>query len=138
MAEVVRSVDLDAAPDEVWEAIVDDEARSSWLGGETRLDPVPGGGGYATTEDGERRQVRVDEVDAGRRLSFRWWPEGGGEASTVELVVLPRSGGSTLTVTETLPVVRASASASVALVSSRLLDLELSLLLRRVGLLAVA
>ena len=135
MPEVTRSVDLDAAPEEVWDAIVDDDARASWLGGETQLDPVPGGDGYATTEDGERRRLHVDEVEAGRRLTFRWWPDAGGEASSVELVVLPRPGGSTLTVTERLPVARASAAAPF--VSGRLLDLELSLLLRRMGLLAI-
>ena len=128
MAEVTRSVDLDVAPEDVWEAIVDDDARSAWLGGETRLDPVPGGEGYATTDDGEHRRVRVDAVEPGRRLSFHWWADDGDDLSVVELVVIPRPGGSTLTVTETMPVMRAS-------VGERLLDLELYFLLRA-GLLA--
>ena len=128
MADVTRSVDLDVAPEEVWEAIVDDDARGCWLGGQTQLDPVPGGEGYATTEDGAHRWVRVDEVDPGRRLSFRWWADDDDAMSVVELVVVPRPGGSTLTVTETMPVARAS-------IGARIVDLELFFLLRA-GLLA--
>jgi uncharacterized protein YndB with AHSA1/START domain len=126
---VTRHLETEARPEELWEAVVDDEARSAWWGGETRLDPTPGGGGYATDPDGTLRTIVVDEVhdgdgeDGRRRLALRWWPEAGGPTSTVELVVEPRPGGSRLTVTER------RAAPTATLCAGRLLDLDLVLLL---------
>jgi uncharacterized protein YndB with AHSA1/START domain len=123
---VTRHLETEVGPDELWETVVDDSQRAIWWGGETRLDPTPGGTGYATDPDGAVRSIVVDDVHEGddsRRLALRWWPEGGGSVSTVELVVEPRPGGSRLIVTErrTIP--------TATLCAGRVLDLELVLLL---------
>jgi uncharacterized protein YndB with AHSA1/START domain len=123
---VTRQLETEAGPEELWEAVVDDDQRAAWWGGETRLDPTPGGAGYATDPDGAVRSIVVDEVsesDDIRRIGMRWWPEDGGPVSTVELVVEPWPGGSRLTVTERRTVPTAT------LCAGRLLDLELVLLL---------
>jgi uncharacterized protein YndB with AHSA1/START domain len=97
---VTRSVDIAAGADDVWAAIADPERRGDWLD-----DP-----------DAATRTVRVDEVDAGRRMVWTWWGPGDEpDASTVEIALRPLDGGGTrVVVTETLalPLPRASASAS--------------------------
>jgi uncharacterized protein YndB with AHSA1/START domain len=111
---VERSVDLDAPVEDVWSAITDEDAISEWFGGPATLDPVPGGAGRFES-DGEVRHARVDDVEPGRRLSWRWWTDdddGPITAVTFELTSLPI--GTRLVVTEQtlLPgVPRASACA---------------------------
>ena len=55
-------------------------------------------------DDDEERVVRIDEVVDGERVRFEWWPaERPGDASAVELVVLPAPAGAVLHVTEVFP-----------------------------------
>jgi uncharacterized protein YndB with AHSA1/START domain len=140
--QVTRSVDLDADVDDVWRAVADPDERALWLD-----DP-----------DARARRVRVDEVtevtaptggDAARRMVWTWWHPGDeGDASTVSVVVAPRTGGGTrVVVTERLvapapATLRASASASAGgfrsraavLWGHRMLGLELLFLASRAGL----
>jgi uncharacterized protein YndB with AHSA1/START domain len=112
---VTRTVELDAATDAVWEAIADPELRAQWLG----------------DDEAAARTVRVDEIDAGRRLVWTWWRPDGDEpdASTVEIAVSPRTDGGTRVVVTERPLsapMSASASASTrAGWDHRLLGLEL-------------
>jgi uncharacterized protein YndB with AHSA1/START domain len=124
---VTRTVDVDAGVEEVWSAISDPEQRSHWL----------------DDDDARARELRVDRVDAGRRLVWTWWRRGDEPgASRVEIVVAPTPAGTRVVVTETVtesfaaPTLRARAtgrSASVDPVtlrpgdrwSYRLLGLEL-------------
>jgi uncharacterized protein YndB with AHSA1/START domain len=73
----------------------------------------------------------VDEVDAGRRLAWRWWTDGDAASSRVEITLVPSDGGTEVRVVEQLlpspTVARASAKASEAW-SHRLLHLEALLL----------
>ena len=102
--EVTRSVELEAAADDVWAAITDPDLRARWL----------------DDDDAQARTVRLDAVDADRRLVWTWWrPDDESGASTVEIVLTPTAVGTRLVVTETLPVgasplgpARASATAS--------------------------
>ncbi len=71
---VNRSVVIHATPDDVWNALADPGLLSSWFGGEARLAVRPGGTGRFVTDDGEVRLAVVEEVDAGRRIVFSWWP----------------------------------------------------------------
>lgn len=96
---VVREIDLGVDADEVWDALVRDDQRREWMGGETELEVEPGGRGYVTEDDGTRREVLVDDVVPGRRLSFDWWTEND-DPTHVELVIVPTSTGTRLTVTE--------------------------------------
>jgi uncharacterized protein YndB with AHSA1/START domain len=99
---VERSVELDAPADVVWSALTESDAIADWFGGEVTLDPVPGGEGRFAGDDGEVRRARVDEVEPGRRLSWRWWTEhdddGPITAVTFELTEL--DGATRLVVTE--------------------------------------
>src|SRR6202011_1249063 len=64
----------------------------------------PGGCGRFQEEDGSLREARVDTVDRGRRLAFRWWPAGReDEASDVDYVLVEEAAGTRLVVTERRP-----------------------------------
>jgi uncharacterized protein YndB with AHSA1/START domain len=116
---VTRSVEVEAGTDDVWLAISDPERRALWL----------------DDDDARARRLRIDEVEAGRRLVWTWWPaddesggtEGGAGASTVEVVLAPTVAGTRVTVTETAPIApRATAGVrSGSRWGYRLLGLEL-------------
>ena len=88
-AVVTRTVDVDAAPADVWQAVADPAERALWLD-----DPEALG-----------RHVRVDESSPGHRLVWTWWRPGDeGDASTVSVVLAPVDGGGTrVVVTESVP-----------------------------------
>jgi len=115
---ITRSVDLEAAADDVWQALTTPELLGGWLEGDVKVDVRPGGDGVLVEPDGAVRRMLIDEVRPARRLALRWWPEdGSGPASTVELDLLPTPVGTLLVVTETLlerHPVRATASADAA------------------------
>ena len=84
---VSREVEVQADADEVWSAISDPELRSLWL----------------DDDDARSRDLRLDEVDEGRRLVWTWWrPDDEPGSSTVEIVLAPTPGGTRVVVTETL------------------------------------
>jgi uncharacterized protein YndB with AHSA1/START domain len=129
--EVTRSVELDADVDEVWRCLTDDDERSAWFGGDTRIDVRPGGAGRVVDPDGTHRSVQVDRVEPGRRLGWRWWRDDDGEASDVEFVLEPVGPATRLVVTERRTAVVGDVSACLTGgVASRLPDLELLLLTR--------
>ena len=90
---VEQEIELDAAADDVWRALTDPTDLAAWLGDEVDLPVTPGGTGRVV-DDGVARVVQVDDVDDGRRLSFRWWDEAEGEggASRVVITLLPGDG----------------------------------------------
>jgi uncharacterized protein YndB with AHSA1/START domain len=125
-AEVTRSVEVEAAADQVWELLADPELRGAWLDDDDALD----------------REVRVDEARPGESLVWTWWrPDDELGASQVAIVLTElATGGTRVAVTERLlapPAVRAStlrvearATASVGFPTvwdRRLLGLELLL-----------
>ena len=93
---VEQEIELDAAAEDVWRAISEPGDQAAWLGDEVDLPVTPGGSGRIV-DDGVVRRVRVDEVDEGRQLAFRWWDEDGGEtgATRVVITLLPGDGGRT-------------------------------------------
>jgi uncharacterized protein YndB with AHSA1/START domain len=97
---VTRSVLLDAAPTEVWEALTDETALSEWLAPEVELEPEEGGEVVCRYEDGSERRGEVELVEEAERLAFSWRREGG-EPSRVELIVDAVAGGTRVTVVET-------------------------------------
>jgi uncharacterized protein YndB with AHSA1/START domain len=96
---VTREVDIDASPEEVWEALATDEGRERWL-----AEP--------------ERDIRIEVVEAPHRLV--WWWESADEPSTrVEFRVLATAPGSRVIVTESIPTFPlASLSASFARVAA--------------------
>lgn len=87
-SSVTRSVDLDASPEAVWEAVADPERRRTWLD-----DP-----------DASDRALRIDHANPGRSLTWTWWrPDDEASASQVEVVLTELPGGATrVAVTERL------------------------------------
>ena len=118
---VERSIELPVESDRVWEALVDDELRSDWLGDDVSLDPEPGGA--LDVRDGDEHRVGVVErVEPGRRLGLRWWPETRpDETSEGDVVLVPVTTGTRLTVIERRAVpITMSASATASIATSRL------------------
>src|SRR5919199_5453798 len=81
--EVTRELVLPAPPDEVWEALTDPERLKEWFANDVEWD---GDELVYRWDDGEERRARIDELDAPRRLGFRWREDGGDETQgTFEL-----------------------------------------------------
>ena len=90
-----RTIELAAAPDEVWGSL------PSLLGDDVELVAEPGGPVRARGPEGERAGT-VDEADAPHRLAFWWVPVVGDEApSFVEIELAGGAVGTRLTVRET-------------------------------------
>jgi uncharacterized protein YndB with AHSA1/START domain len=120
LAETTTTTELDATPDEVWDALTDTDGAAAWLGEGTVLEPLEGGSiDTPDPESGVARTGRVDEALPGRRLAFTWWPSDPDSpvpASTVTIELLPIGTSTRLVVTErpltTAPQARASVDTS--------------------------
>jgi uncharacterized protein YndB with AHSA1/START domain len=77
---VEREATLPAGPDEVWEALTDEDRLAEWLGDE--------------------REREIEEVIEGERLTFTW-ARPGEDASRVEFAIEAVPDGTRLVVTET-------------------------------------
>lgn len=71
MAEHRTSIDIDAAPEVVFEFLVTDTGMTSWLGQWASLDPVPGGE-FAVDIAGYRARGMFLAVDPPRRVTVSW------------------------------------------------------------------
>jgi uncharacterized protein YndB with AHSA1/START domain len=100
---VTRSVELDAAPAEVWDALTEDALLGEWLADEVELEAAPGGEIVCRYADGEERRGEVELVEEAERLAWSWRREGGAP-SRVELVLDAVADRTRLTITETAPV----------------------------------
>jgi uncharacterized protein YndB with AHSA1/START domain len=81
--KVRREVEIEATPEEVWEALATEEGRERWL-------------------DEPDRQVHVEVVDAPSRLVWWWW-EGDEPPTRVELLVVAAPAGARVLVVESVP-----------------------------------
>ena len=81
---VRREVDIEATPEEVWDALATEEGRDTWL------EPDP------------QREVHVEVVDEPSRLVWWWW-RGDEPATRVEVLVVAAPAGARVIVTETEP-----------------------------------
>jgi uncharacterized protein YndB with AHSA1/START domain len=100
---VTRSVDLDAAPAQVWDALTEAALLAEWLADEVEIEPEPGGEIVCRYADGEERRGEVELVEEAERLAWSWWREGDDGPSRVELVLDAVAAGTRLTVIETAP-----------------------------------
>jgi uncharacterized protein YndB with AHSA1/START domain len=80
---VTRDIEIDASPDEVWEALATEEGRESWL------------------EEPER-EIEVEVLEPPSRLVW-WWSTDGEPPTRVEFLVVAAPAGARVTVTETAP-----------------------------------
>jgi uncharacterized protein YndB with AHSA1/START domain len=102
--QVTREVVMPATTEEVWEALTDPAELAEWFANEVELEPEPGGEGVFRWETGEVRRARVDEVEVGRRLAFRWSAEDSPEEETEVAFTLEEvPEGTRVTVTESAP-----------------------------------
>lgn len=76
--EVTREVVLEAPVEEVWDALTDPERLEEWF-----------------AEDGEERQLVVEEVETGRRVAYTW------EEGRVAIELEEAGDGTRVVVTET-------------------------------------
>jgi uncharacterized protein YndB with AHSA1/START domain len=124
---IQRQIVVPADADRLWRALTDPDEAEGWLGGRidwtleegSELRFTPSGPGY-----GPAREGRVDAVEPGRYLRFRWWParrtEGDvGEADISEVAYVlepdPGEGGdSTVLTVEEVPCPLATACAATA------------------------
>lgn len=93
--EVTREIELESAPDEVWEAITE----SDWLGDEASIEPCPGGDVTVGPREGW-----VEEYEPAERLTI-WWSEGDEESSRVQFDLVETDSGTRVIVTESRPLV---------------------------------
>ena len=74
-------IEIDATPEEVWDALATEEGREAWLD--------------------DDREVHVEAVDAPRRMVWWWWE--GDQASRVEIRLEPAVSSTRVIVTESVP-----------------------------------
>jgi uncharacterized protein YndB with AHSA1/START domain len=96
---VERETLVEATPEEVWEALTQEDRLEEWLAPEVELDPVEGGE-IAVRDGDEERTGTVETIEERERLAFTWSRPGEGE-SFVEFTIEALPGGSRVTVVET-------------------------------------
>ncbi len=80
---VRREIEVEASPEEVWEALVDEERRDDWL-------------------DEPGREIDVEEAQAPHRLVW-WWSDGDEPPTRVEFSIVAVPRGTRVVVTESVP-----------------------------------
>jgi uncharacterized protein YndB with AHSA1/START domain len=90
--QVERTLDVAVGAAAAWASIADPARLGDWLAGRVDGDLEPGAPVGFRLDDGEARRGVVREVQAGRLLSFCWWPVGApAAATTVTIAVEPVS-----------------------------------------------
>jgi uncharacterized protein YndB with AHSA1/START domain len=96
---VERDTLVEASPEEVWEALTDEDRLEEWLAPDVELDPTEGGE-IAVRDGEEERSGTVQTLEENERFAFTWSRPGEGE-SFVEFTIEALPGGSRVTVVET-------------------------------------
>jgi uncharacterized protein YndB with AHSA1/START domain len=96
---VERDTLVEASPEEVWEALTDQDRLEEWLAPDVELEPTEGGE-IAVRDGDEERAGTVETVEENERFAFTWSRPGEGE-SFVEFTIEALPGGSRVTVVET-------------------------------------
>jgi uncharacterized protein YndB with AHSA1/START domain len=107
--DAIHEISIQAAPGEVWEALVDPIVLSVWFGAHGELEPREGAPVRFRFPDGSERRGLVEDVEPGRRLTWRWRELRGaglglvvGPSSTVVIDVVPEGGGTRVRVRESV------------------------------------
>ena len=98
---IVHERQLAASPETVFGFFTDPEKATRWLAAAVTFDPRPGGVNLQTHVDDEGvrhlMRGRFLEVSPPSRVVWSWsFQEGGADASTVEITLEPRDGGTWL------------------------------------------
>lgn len=97
--EIRREIEVDAPPEEVWDALTDPARLREWFANDVDFDARPGGAGTFRWHDGSVRHARVERVDEARELEFVWWDDERGE-SVVSISLADCDEGTRVTVVE--------------------------------------
>jgi len=81
--EVCREVEVQASPEEVFEALVTEEGRERWL-------------------DEPEREIHIESADPPERLAW-WWSSEEHPATRVEFRIVAAPRGTRVVVTESVP-----------------------------------
>ncbi|HIF56037.1 MAG TPA: ATPase [Gemmatimonadetes bacterium] len=97
---VEKTLHFEASRERVWKAITDPAELAMWFGDEAEFDLRVGGHGAMIWEKHGRYEMRVDEVEAPRRLVWSWIHESDvafddAPATRVEWNLTEREGGGT-------------------------------------------
>jgi uncharacterized protein YndB with AHSA1/START domain len=96
MAEYATSIEIAAAPAEVFDYLVTEAGMTAWMGQHATLDPRAGGG-FAVDIAGHAIRGRYLEVDPPHRVVVSWGVAGSPDlppgASTVEFTLTPTAHG---------------------------------------------
>ena len=79
-----REIEVEATPEEVWEALTTEEGRERWL------------------EEDPAREIHVEHAEEPSRLVWWWW-SGDEPATRVEFLVVAVPAGARIVVTESVP-----------------------------------
>jgi uncharacterized protein YndB with AHSA1/START domain len=83
--EVRREIEVDATPEEVWEAVATEEGRERWL-----------------DHDEAEREIQIESTDAPHRLVW-WWSAPDAPVTRVAFDILATPTGTRVVVTESAP-----------------------------------
>jgi uncharacterized protein YndB with AHSA1/START domain len=105
--DAAREISIAAAPERVWDALVDPATLSAWFGADADLEPREGAPVRFRFPDGTERRGLVQDVVPGRRLTWRWRRLHGaglglvvGEPSTVTIDLVAEGECTVVRVTE--------------------------------------
>jgi uncharacterized protein YndB with AHSA1/START domain len=120
---VRRELLLPFTREESWPLLGDRAELETWFADEVGFEIEEGASGPVRVAEGDRFAV-VDEVDPGRRVSFRWWDPAEPDAETlVEMTLDDVADGTRLIVVElpvqALPPAPAGPTAAPQLVAAR-------------------
>src|SRR5919197_3790303 len=76
---VERETLVEASPEEVWEALTDEDRLEEWLAPDVELDPYEGGE-ISVTDGEDRRTGTVETVGEEERFAFTWTRPGEDES----------------------------------------------------------
>jgi uncharacterized protein YndB with AHSA1/START domain len=79
-----REIEIEATPEEVWEALATEEGREAWL------------------EDEPERELLIETAEEPHRLVWWWWTEDA-PATRVEVLVVAAPAGARVVVVESAP-----------------------------------
>lgn len=100
---VKQSIELEHAPEVVWQLFADVAGVGRWLGEGASIDLCPGGAIQGPDPvSGKSKRGTVDRVEHGRSIELTWWDteSPAGETSVVRFELETIETGTRLTVTE--------------------------------------
>ena len=102
---IERTVSLNRAPGEVWQALTTADGLSAWFGERVSIDLRPGGAATMTFAGGVTVEMRIEHVEEPTTFAYTWrlpdLPEDDPRRTYVEFTLAPVGVGTELRVVET-------------------------------------